>query len=85
MPNNQSFPQPIIIPIGETPSGHPIYRLDEDYTYPWKKDAVEFRFIVKAGFTYDGASVPSDPPPRTSPPFKLDSGPLTCPGKLYQA
>jgi len=26
-----------------------------------------------------------DLPPRTSPPSKLDLGPLTCPGKLYQA
>ena len=23
--------------------------------------------------------------PRTNPPSKLDLGPLTCPGKLYQA
>ncbi len=26
-----------------------------------------------------------DLPPQTSPPSKLDLGPLTCPGKLYQA
>ncbi len=27
----------------------------------------------------------ADLPPRTSPPSNLDLGPLTCPGKLYQA
>lgn len=34
------------------------YELAEDYSYQWKKHDKHFRIFIKAGFKYDGASVP---------------------------
>lgn len=40
------------------PIGKRLYRLEEDYELKFDYKGLEFRMLVKAGFEYDGASVP---------------------------
>lgn len=57
----KALEQPHNVPIDGRPLGLPrdrTYMLAHDYSYEWEKNGTPYRINIKAGFIYDGASVP---------------------------